>query len=63
MLSNSRADAAEVVDGAPGMSAEDAVEQQLYGPMQEYEARVQSGRLMDDAHQRGNIYIILPCPL
>ncbi|KKZ60012.1 hypothetical protein EMCG_05194 [[Emmonsia] crescens] len=52
MLSSSRADAAEVVDGAPSMSAEDAVEQQLYGPMQEYEARVQSGRLMDDAHQR-----------
>ncbi|OJD23621.1 hypothetical protein ACJ73_05026 [Blastomyces percursus] len=52
MISNSRADSAEVVNGAPSMSAADAGGQQLYGPIQEYEARVQSGRLRDDAHQR-----------
>lgn len=25
----------------------------LYGPMQEYDSRVESGRLRDDEHQRG----------
>ncbi|PGH06421.1 hypothetical protein GX51_02433 [Blastomyces parvus] len=52
MISSSRADAAEVVNGAPSVSTADAGRQQLYGPIQEYEARVQSGKLRDDAHQR-----------
>lgn len=57
MISSARADSAGVLDGASGISAANTSGQELYGPIQEYETRVQSGKLRDDAHQRGNTYI------
>ncbi|KAG5295339.1 ATPase [Histoplasma ohiense] len=52
MIFSGRADSAEVLDGASGMSAANTSGQELYGPIQEYETRVKSGKLRDDAHQR-----------
>ncbi|EER40160.1 mitochondrial ATPase [Histoplasma capsulatum H143] len=52
VISSGRAGSSEVLDGASGMSAANTSGQELYGPIQEYETRVQSGKLRDDAHQR-----------
>ncbi|EEH38659.1 lactation elevated protein [Paracoccidioides lutzii Pb01] len=52
-ISGSTPRVAEVIEQVRVTSVADGVDQQpVFGPMQEYEARVQSGRLKDDAHQR-----------